>query len=458
MNSGIFREYDIRGIAGKDFSEDDVARIGKGIGTYLKRHGRTRLTVGRDCRVTSPTYAERVIQGLRSTGCDVTDIGVCPTPVFYFSIQHLKMEGGVMVTASHNPPEYNGFKVCMDLDSVHGAALKTILDLIENRDFETGEGERSQADVIPPYKEFVIGNIALKRALRVGVDAGNGTGGVVAVPIMKALGCEVHDLFCDMDGSFPNHEADPTVAENLRDLIARVRHDHLDIGIAYDGDTDRIGVVDETGSIIYGDKLMILFSREILSRKPGATFVSEVKCSKTLYDDIRKNGGRAIMWKTGHSLIKAKMKTEGAELAGEMSGHMFFKDRYFGFDDAIYASCRLLEILSASDRKLSTLLSDVPETFTTPEIRVDCPDDAKFGVVEKVTDYFRKRYDVIDIDGVRVLFPDGWGLVRASNTQPVLVLRFEAETEERLEEIRRIVESAVAGIRQEMASPDSRGT
>lgn len=457
MHTGIFREYDIRGVAGKDFSEDDVTRIGKGIGTYLKRHGKTRLTVGRDCRTTSPAYAEQVIEGLRSVGCDVIDIGICPTPVFYFSIQHLQKEGGVMVTASHNPPEYNGFKICKDLDSVHGEALKKIYTLIENKDFETGSGALSKDDVIPAYTDFVTGNITLKRPLRVGVDAGNGTGGVVAVPIMKALGCEVHDLYCDMDGTFPNHEADPTVAENLRDLIALVREKGLDLGIAYDGDTDRIGVVDENGSIIYGDKLMILFSREILSRKPGATFISEVKCSKTLYDDIQKNGGRAIMWKTGHSLIKAKMKEEGAEFAGEMSGHMFFKDRYFGFDDAIYASCRLLEILAAAGKPLSTLLSDVPKTHTTPEIRVECPDDIKFDVVKKITEYFRNRHDIIDIDGVRVLFPDGWGLVRASNTQPVLVLRFEAETEARLKEIRRIVETALSAIRQESAPSDPRG-
>lgn len=457
MHTGIFREYDIRGVAGKDFSEDDVTRIGKGIGTYLKRHGKTRLTVGRDCRTTSPAYAEQVIEGLRSVGCDVTDIGICPTPVFYFSIQHLQKEGGVMVTASHNPPEYNGFKICKDLDSVHGEALKKIYTLIENKDFETGSGALVKDDVIPAYKDFVTGNITLKRPLRVGVDAGNGTGGVVAVPIMKALGCEVHDLYCDMDGTFPNHEADPTVAENLRDLIALVREKGLDLGIAYDGDTDRIGVVDEKGDIIYGDKLMILFSREILSRKPGATFISEVKCSKTLYDDIQKNGGRAIMWKTGHSLIKAKMKEEGAELAGEMSGHMFFKDRYFGFDDAVYASCRLLEILAAAGKPLSTLLSDVPKTHTTPEIRVECPDDVKFDVVKKITQYFRNRHDVIDIDGVRVLFPDGWGLVRASNTQPVLVLRFEAETEARLKEIRRIVETALSAIRQASAPSDPRG-
>jgi phosphomannomutase/phosphoglucomutase len=277
----------------------------------------------------------------------------------------------------------------------------------------------------------------------VGIDAGNGTAGVTAVPVIKGLGCEVHELYCDMDGRFPNHEADPTVLKNMTDIIALVKKERLDVGFGYDGDGDRIGVVDEKGNMVFGDKLMIIFAREILSRKPGATFISEVKCSKTMYDDIEKHGGRAIMWKTGHSLIKQKMKAEHAELAGEMSGHMFFSDRYFGFDDAVYASCRLLEILVDSGKKLSELLSDVPQTYATPEIRVACPDHIKFDVVQRVTRFFKEKYDVIDIDGVRVLFPDGWGLVRASNTQPALVLRFEALTAERLEAIRNLVESAL---------------
>ncbi len=451
MNPEIFREYDIRGIAGVDLTETDVIDIGKGVGTFLKQYGRTRLTVGRDCRSTSAAYVERIIQGLTSTGCDVVDIGVCPTPVFYYSIHHLKKEGGVMVTASHNPPEYNGFKLCIDLDSIHGKDIQRILNIIESQSFSKGSGIRSTADVVTPYKTYIENNISLSHPLKVGVDAGNGTGGVVAVPIMKNLKCEVHDLYCDMDGSFPNHEADPTVAENLKDLIALVKEKNLDLGIAYDGDSDRIGVVDETGKIIYGDKLIIIFAREILSRKPGATFISEVKCSKTMYDDIENHGGRAIMWKTGYSLIKQKMKEEKAELAGEMSGHIFFKDRYLGYDDAIYASCRLMEILSKTGKKISELLSDVPETFTTPEIRVECPENQKFEVVKKMTDYFRENYDIIDIDGVRVRFDDGWGLVRASNTQPALVLRFEAMTESRLIEIRGLIESKLEEIQKELS-------
>jgi len=448
MNPGMFREYDIRGIAGKDMTEDDVVLIGKGVGTFLQQHGRKKLTVGRDCRLTSDLYAKKVIEGLRSTGCDIIDIGVCPTPVLYFSIQHLSQEGGVMVTASHNPPEYNGFKLCMNSDSIHGKDIQKILAIINDGSFSQGEGSLTTADIVTPYRAFVEKNITLARPLKVGVDAGNGTAGVVAVPIMKKLNCEVHDLYCDMDGRFPNHEADPTVLENMKDLITLVKAKGLDVGIGYDGDGDRIGVVDEKGKIVFGDKLMIIFAREILSRKPGATFISEVKCSKTMYDDIEKHGGRAIMWKTGHSLIKQKMKEEKAELAGEMSGHMLIGDRYFGFDDAVYASCRLLEILSNTGKKISELLSDVPETYTTPEIRVECPDDIKFTVVQKVTEYFRERYNVIDIDGVRVLFDDGWGLVRASNTQPALVLRFEALSEERLKEIRNLVETILAKIQE----------
>jgi phosphomannomutase/phosphoglucomutase len=447
MNPQMFREYDIRGIAGVDMDEEDVFRIGQGVGTYLRKLDCRRVVVGRDCRLTSDTYAEKIMAGLQSVGCDVTDIGVCPTPVLYFSIQHFDMEGGVMVTASHNPGKYNGFKLCKGSDSIHGKQILEIRDIIDAGDFADGNGDRSTADAISPYHAFLKENIELGKPLRIGVDAGNGTAGVVAVPALKAHGCEVHDLYCEMDGTFPNHEADPTVLKNMTDLIDLVKEKKLDVGIGYDGDGDRIGVVDENGQIIYGDKLLIIFAREILSRRPGATFISEVKCSQTMYDDIEKHGGRAIMWKTGHSLIKKKMKEENAALAGEMSGHMFFADRYFGFDDATYASLRLLEILSRTDQPLSALLADVPETFTTPEIRVECPDDQKFDVVERITAHFKKDHDVIDIDGMRVLFGDGWGLVRASNTQPALVLRFEALSENRLNEIRTLVETTLSDIR-----------
>ena len=448
MNPEMFRKYDIRGITGKDMTADDALRIGQGLGTFLRRRGCTRITVGRDCRLTSDAYAARLIQGLSSTGCRVTDIGVCPTPVLYFSIHYFAMEGGVMVTASHNPAEYNGFKMCRGSDSIHGEDIQEIRRLIEKGDFSRGAGKVETADGLTPYRSYIKENIQLKKPLRVAVDAGNGTAGPVAVPLMRDLGCSVKALYCDMDGRFPNHEADPTVADNLKELIHTVRTHALDAGFGYDGDGDRIGVVDDQGRIVYGDKLMIIFAREILARKPGATFISEVKCSQVMYDDIEKNGGRAIMWKTGHSLIKAKMKEENAQLAGEMSGHMFFADRYFGFDDATYATLRLLEIISDTDKSISELLADVPNTYTTPEIRVECADHLKFDLVEEVTEYFRKRYDVIDIDGVRVLFDDGWGLVRASNTQPALVLRFEALSKKRRDEIRNLVESTLAELKQ----------
>ncbi|RJP84511.1 MAG: phosphomannomutase/phosphoglucomutase [Desulfobacteraceae bacterium] len=451
MTPDIFREYDIRGIAGKQITEDDVILIGKGIGTFLVQHKCFRLTVGRDCRLTSDAFSEKLIEGLMSTGCHVIDIGVCPTPVLYFSIQHLSQEGGVMLTASHNPPEYNGFKICKHTDSVHGEQIQEIRQIIEQKQFVTGTGSRNRADVVTPYTRFMVENIRIKKPLKVGIDAGNGTAGVISLPILKALGCDVTDIYCDMDGRFPNHEADPTVLKNMTDLIRLVKDKKLELGVGYDGDGDRIGVVDERGNLVYGDQLMIIFAREILSRKPGATFISEVKCSKTMYDDITRHGGNAIMWKTGHSLIKEKMKIEDAELAGEMSGHMFFADRYFGFDDAIYATCRLLEILADTGKNLSQLLADVPKTFNTPEIRVDCPDNVKFSVVKKLTEDFRAQYDVIDIDGARIVFEDGWGLVRASNTQPALVLRFEALSEQRLAEIRNLVESALDAVKKEIA-------
>ncbi len=449
LNPEIFRQYDIRGIAGKDLNEADVVLLGRGIGTYLSRQGRRLIAVGRDCRLTSDDYAQRLTEGLLASGCQVVDIGVCPTPVAYFAIRHLKTEGCVMVTASHNPPEYNGFKICSGVDSVFGEQIQQIRELIQAQDFVTGQGSVESYEILPDYVDYLVENIALSRPLRVAIDAGNGTAGLTAVPVIANLGCELHELYTEMDGTFPHHEADPTVADNMADLVALVKEKQLDVGLGFDGDGDRLGVVDADGRLIYGDQLMILFSREILARKPGATIISEVKCSQTLYDDIAKHGGRAVMYKTGHSMIKQKMKESHAELAGEMSGHLFFADRYFGYDDATYAACRLLEILADEDKTIGELLSDVPQTFNTPEIRVDCPDDIKFDVVARVTEYFSKREKVIDIDGARVLFDGGWGLVRASNTQPVLVLRFEAVSPERLVEIRKTVEEALENIKHE---------
>ena len=447
MDPKVFREYDIRGVVGEQITEEDVRILGQTFGTYMKQQGKTRVVVGRDCRHSSKPFRDKLVEGMLSTGLDIVDLGICPTPVFYFSLRHLEREGGMMITASHNPPEYNGFKICNGYDTISGQEIQRLRVLMEKGDFVRGEGKVEEYDIITPYMEFIKNNIKISKKLKVGLDAGNAVGGPVAVPLLKDLGCDVYDIYCDMDGDFPNHEPDPTVLENIEDLIALVKKEKLDVGIAYDGDCDRIGVVDNDGDVVYGDKLMIIFAREILSRKPGATFISEVKCSKTLYEDIEKHGGKAIMWKTGHSLIKAKMKEVNAELAGEMSGHMFFKDRYFGYDDAIYASCRLLEILSNTGKTIKELLEGVPKTYSTPEIRVDCPDEIKFEVVEKAKKIFQeKNYKVIDVDGARIVFDDGWGLVRASNTQPVLVLRYEADTPERLEEIRQIIEGTLEQI------------
>lgn len=449
MNPGIFREYDIRGIVGEDISDDDVVLIGRAYGTLLSQQGKKIVSVGRDCRMTSERFAQLFIQGINSTGCDVIDIGTCPTPVLYFSIQNLELDGGAMVTASHNPPEYNGFKLMSGLDSIHGSGLQEILKIIETGSFTEGSGSVTQKDVITPYMDYIVDNITINKTINIGIDAGNGTGGITALPVLKRLGCNIHDIYCDLDGTFPNHEADPTQKKNLTDLIRLVKENNLDLGVGYDGDGDRIGVVDKNGGVIYGDQLMVIYAREILERDPGATFISEVKCSMVMYDDIRKHGGNAIMWRTGHSLIKKKMKEEDAALAGEMSGHMFFKDRYLGFDDALYATCRLLEIMADTGKGVDELIADLPKTYNTPEIRVDCPDDVKFTVVDKIVTLFKARREVIDIDGMRALYDDGWGLVRASNTQPALVLRFEALSEERLDAIREEIETELKRIIEE---------
>ncbi len=443
INPQIFREYDIRGVVDRDLTPDVVRKLGQGFGTYMVGSGQADLAVGRDGRLSSKTLGKALTEGLLSTGCNVVDIGLCPTPVYYFSIFHLNKNGGMMITGSHNPPDFNGFKVSVGKSTIFGEEIQRLRKLIEMGNFRVGRGNVSRAEVIDPYQEYIRKNIRLTRKMRVVIDAGNGTSGIVAGPLLRDLGCEVEELYCDVDGRFPNHFPDPTIPGNLKDLIHQVKKSGADAGVGYDGDGDRIGVVDDEGNIIWGDQLMILFAREILKHESGATFVAEVKCSQNLFDDIEAHGGRAIMGRTGHSLIKEKMKEEKALLGGEMSGHIFFADRYFGYDDAIYASCRLVELLSNTDKKLSQLLGDVPRTFITPEIRLNCPDEVKFEVVERVRETLKKDYPIIDVDGVRVKFGDGWGLVRASNTQPVLVLRFEAMTEKRLQEIRNLVEKRV---------------
>jgi phosphomannomutase/phosphoglucomutase len=410
------------------------------------------VSVGRDCRLTSDRYAAAVVDGIRSTGLGVVDIGVCPTPLMYFSLFHWDLDGGVQVTGSHNPADYNGFKVCLGKEALHGDQIQDLRRRLEAGRFRTGAGTVESRPVVAVYQEDVAERIGrLARGVHVVVDAGNGTAGPVAPAIYRGIGARVHELFTDMDGRFPNHHPDPTVAENMRDLIRAVEESGAELGIAFDGDADRIGVVDRTGRIIWGDELLVLFGRDVLARNPGATIVSEVKCSQRLYDDIARRGGRGIMWKAGHSLLKAKMRETGALLGGEMSGHIFFKERYFGYDDAIYAGARLLDILARTGKTVDQLLADLPPAVSTPEIRVDCADDVKFRVADRVRDRFRADgCEIVDVDGVRVKFAHGWGLVRASNTQPVLVLRFEAETTEQLAEYRRIVEDAVALVRAEL--------
>jgi phosphomannomutase/phosphoglucomutase len=442
VNPSIFREYDIRGLAEQDFDEEFALLLGKVHGTIISQMGGRRVTVGQDCRATSARYAAAVIAGLAATGLQVCDLGICPTPLLYFSLFHLDVDGGIQVTASHNPSEYNGFKLCMGKDTLYGAQIQDLRRRMERKEFREQVGGKIESyDIVSPYHEYLWRDVPqLRRPLKVVVDAGSGVGGPVAPPVFRRLGCTVWEIGCTPDGNFPLHHPDPTLPENLELLIDAVKREKADLGVAYDGDADRLGVVDESGNILWGDELLILFARDVLKRNPKAIVISEVKCSQRLYDDIAERGGVPIMWKAGHSLLKAKMKETHALLAGEMSGHMFFKERYFGYDDAIYASLRLLEILANSDRPLSALLSDLPQSVATPEIRVDCPDDKKFLVAEKAKDYFRQRYDVVDVDGVRVQFPEGWGLIRASNTQPALVLRFEAKSTQKLNEYRAIIE------------------
>ncbi len=443
MNPNIFREYDIRGVVDEEITDADVVTLGKAIGTYMAEKGVKRITLGRDCRLSADRYRDLLCEGLMSTGVMIMDIGVVTTPVLYFSVFHFETDGGVMITASHNPGDYNGFKVMIGKSTIYGAEIQKLLHIAQAGEFATGQGSREEVDAITPYSDYLVEHINISRPLKIAVDGGNGTSGPIALPIMQRLGIEVVPLYCDMDGTFPNHEPDPTVPANLSDLIATVKEQGLEAGVAFDGDCDRVGVVDEKGQIIFGDMLLAIFARSIVKDNPGALFIGEVKCSKNLYDDIEKHGGKALMWRTGHSLIKQKMAETGALLAGEMSGHMFFKHRWFGFDDGIYAALRFCELLADSGEPLSTWLADMPPVVSTPEIRVECGDDIKFAVVDAVKEQLSPDYEVIDVDGVRVNFPDGWGLVRASNTQPALVLRFEAQSEARLEEIRALVEGAV---------------
>ncbi|MEZ4392542.1 MAG: phosphomannomutase/phosphoglucomutase [Polyangiales bacterium] len=453
MNPQIFREYDIRGNADRDLTDEVARDIGRALGSVMAERGKRRIMVGRDCRLSSRRLRNALIEGLVETGRHVVKIEVGPTPLLYFAVHHLDADGGVMVTGSHNPPEDNGFKVLVGKGTLFGDEIRDLRERIEARRFVTAPGGHvERAEVSSRYVAWMKGNIQLARSsVKVVVDAGNGAGGPLALAAMRALGLDPDPLYCEMDGRFPNHHPDPTLPENVAELIARVRETGAELGIAFDGDADRIGAVDSRGEIIWGDKLLVVFARAVLKRHPGAAVLGEVKCSQTLYDDITAKGGRAVMWKTGHSLIKAKMKEDHALLAGEMSGHLFFADRYFGYDDAVYAALRLIEIVASSQETLAEMLSDLPSTFVTPEIRVDCPDELKFPVVNAVLEHYRPTHQVSEVDGARIHFGDGWGLVRASNTQAVLVLRFEAQSEARRDALRAEVEAVVAAARARLS-------
>ncbi|AFV13071.1 phosphomannomutase/phosphoglucomutase ManB [Thermacetogenium phaeum DSM 12270] len=444
MNADIFRQYDIRGHAERDLTDETVRLIGRAFGSYVLEHGKKDVLVGRDNRLSSPRIHHALLNGLLSTGCRVIDIGTVVTPILYFAREHWQVEGGVMITGSHNPPEENGFKLACGPGTIYGKEITHLREMISRGEFRSGAGTLDSKDAAGPYIEMLNEKIRLgPRKLKVAVDCGNGTASLFAERILQNWGCEVIPLYCSSDGTFPNHHPDPVKTANLTALKSVVLEENADLGVAYDGDADRIGVVDDRGNVVWGDRLMCLFWREILPRHPGALAIIEVKCSQALVDEVRRLGGKPVFYKTGHSLIKAKMRETGAVFTGEMSGHMFFADEYYGYDDAFYATGRLLRILSHTEKSLSQLLADIPHYYATAETRIPCPDKAKFSVVSRLVERFRREYEIIDVDGVRVIFPDGWGLVRASNTQPVLVARCESRTPEGLRRICTIMKDAI---------------
>lgn len=450
VKASIFREYDIRGLVGEDISEEVYELLGKAYGTYLRGFNSNKAVVGYDNRVSSPPYATAFINGLNSTGVSVVNIGLVVSPLMYFARKHLNINGGAVVTASHNPPEFNGLKLTQGIGCIFGEEIQQIRGILESGKFVVGEGSEEKLDIIPEYIKLVKNKISLKKKLRVVLDCGNGTGSIITPRVLKELGVELIELYCESDGTFPNHHPDPTQIDAMKDLVEKVKETKADLGVAIDGDGDRLGAVDEKGNLVWGDQLMILFSREVLSKHKGAKVLFEVKCSQSLWEEIEKNNGKPVMTATGHSIIENRLHEEKALLAGEMSGHIYFADEYFGFDDATYAAARLLRILSNSSESISQLLATAPKYYSTPEIRVDCPEDKKVRVVEKISNKFKKLYpESVTIDGIRIIFENGWALVRKSNTQAKIILRFEAKTKEELEKIestiRPEVEKAIQG-------------
>jgi len=451
LNREIFREYDIRGIVERDLSDEVVSSIAQGFGTCIRRISPGKeVVVAWDNRISSARISSLVTAGLLSTGCDVIEIGEVPTPLFYFANHHYQNAAGIMVTASHNPPEFNGFKLVIQRKSIYGSQIQDLRKVIEKGVFAQGTAKLRKDNIADLYFNAVKKRVKLERSIPVVIDAGNGVAGPFALKLLQDLGCKVVGIYCESDGNFPNHPPNPVVAENLRDLSKKVKETKSELGIAYDGDGDRIGVVDEEGRIIWGDKLLIILVKEILEKLPGSPIIFDVKCSNALAESIKENGGTPLMWKTGHSLIEDKLRKEKSPLAGELSGHIYFADDWFGFDDALYTSARLLQILSREPgKKFSRHLSGIKQYYASPEIRVPAPDAQKFLMVEEIKKYFQSRYEISDIDGVKVFFKEGcksaesslegWGLVRASNTEASLVIRFEATTPEKLEQIKKII-------------------
>jgi phosphomannomutase/phosphoglucomutase len=435
----IFREYDIRGIVGKDLDPSVTRLVGKAYGSALRDAlggASGRVVVGQDNRPHSPDLANGLMEGLTSAGIDVVSLGTVPTPIAFWAEKRLEADGAIQITGSHNPPDYNGIKMTMEGNSFFGASIQELLARIQEERFAEGRGSVEEQDLIPTYVEEISAGIELARPVKVVVDCGNGAGSLVAVDLLRAIGADVIPLYCESDGTFPNHHPDPTVDEYLVDMIGLVKAEGAELGIAFDGDADRVGAVDENGTVVRGDILLLLFGLDILkARGPGQKLVFDVKCSQVLPEVFERAGGVPLMWKTGHSHIKAKMKEEGAPLGGELSGHICFADNYIGIDDAPYDACRLVSLLARSEKPFSGLVADLPQYVSTPEIRVEVDEETKWTVVENAVEHFRKTHDIIDVDGARVLFGDGWGLLRTSNTQPVIVARFEARTPERLAEI-----------------------
>ncbi|MCH1570199.1 MAG: phosphomannomutase/phosphoglucomutase [Longimicrobiales bacterium] len=449
MKTHIFRQYDIRGIVGEDLDSGVTEAVGRAFASHVRAAtglDRPRIAVGHDNRDSSPGLSDGLIRGITAAGADVLDIGTVPTPVLYWAECVHETDAAVQITGSHNPPEWNGIKMTCGRAALYGDTIQGLLTRIQANEFDAGEGRVERIEVLDAYVEDVAGRFTLERPMKVAVDCGNGSGALVAEQLFAAMGVEVTPLFCESDGSFPNHHPDPTVDKNLEDLIAAVRAEPHDLGVAFDGDADRIGAVDADGEIVRGDILLLLFGLDLLERKgAGQKLVFDVKCSQALPEVFEAAGGEPIMWKTGHSLQKVKMKETGALLAGELSGHIMVADDYFGFDDALYDACRLIWLLSRSDRSLSDRVSDFPVYVSTAEIRIDVTEEQKWEIVEEAVAHFKAIYDVIDVDGVRVLFGDGWALLRTSNTQPVIVARFEAQTTERLDEIRSEISAWLAG-------------